>query len=166
VKLDSLATFKVGSALALPFEKNEFDRASMIHVGMNLPDKAGVFREVRRVLRTGSLFAIFDLMGVSGGAMDYPLPWAVTADSSFVADAKSYREDLQAAGFKIEVERSRRAFAIEFSEKMMSRVAQGGPPALGLHLLMRERTPLMLKNVLTAMKNGVLDPIEMVARAV
>jgi ubiquinone/menaquinone biosynthesis C-methylase UbiE len=166
VKLDSLAEFKEASALELPFGKNEFDRASMIHVGMNIPDKAGVFREVRRVLRTGSVFAIFDLMRVSEGALAYPMPWAIEPGNSHVAEAQSYRDDLQSAGFKLERERSRRAFAIEFSEQVMARIAKGGPPVLGLHLLMRERTPVMLKNVLTAMKQGILDPIEMVARAV
>jgi ubiquinone/menaquinone biosynthesis C-methylase UbiE len=166
VKLDSQTAFKEGSALALPFEKNEFDRASMIHVGMNIPDKAGVFREVRRVLRSGSLFGIFDLMLVNDGVLDFPMPWAATGDDSFVTHADSYRADLQAAGFKMERERSRRAFVLEYTEQVVSRMAQGGPPALGLHLLMRERTPQMLKNVVVALKKGALDPIEMVARAV
>jgi hypothetical protein len=49
---------------------------------------------------------------------------------------------------------------------MMARMAQGGPPALGLHLLMGEKTPVIVGNILAAMKEGVLEPVELHARAV
>ena len=42
-KLDGLAEFRQASALELPFERDTFDRAYMIHVGMNIADKAGIF---------------------------------------------------------------------------------------------------------------------------
>lgn len=58
-KLDHLAEFVQGSALDLAFQTNTFDRAYMFHVGMNLANKAGVFREVRRVLKPGGLFVIY-----------------------------------------------------------------------------------------------------------
>ncbi len=51
VKLDHLVEFRQASALQLPFASETFDRAYMIHVGMNLADKAVVFGEVRRVLK-------------------------------------------------------------------------------------------------------------------
>jgi len=35
----------------MPFEQGAFDGAYMIHVGMNIADKAGIFREVRRVVK-------------------------------------------------------------------------------------------------------------------
>jgi len=56
VKLDHSADFHHASALQLPFEAATFDSAYMIHVGMNVADKAALFREVRRVLKPGSLF--------------------------------------------------------------------------------------------------------------
>ncbi len=40
-----MVKFTKASALNLPFESETFDRASMIHVGMNIADKAGVFRK-------------------------------------------------------------------------------------------------------------------------
>src|SRR6202047_2293561 len=58
-KLDHLVGFRQGSALELPFDASTFDGAYMIHVGMNIADKGGVFREVRRVLKPGGLFTIF-----------------------------------------------------------------------------------------------------------
>ena len=180
-KLDGLVEFRQGSALELPFERDTFDRAYMIHVGMNIADKAGIFREVRRVLKPAGLFTIFDIMrtgdgrtgdgrtgdGRSGdGAIRYPVPWALSEETSFVATVKEYRDALEGAGFRIAQERRRGAFAIAFTERMMARMAQGGPPALGLHLLMGEKTPVMVGNILAAMKEGVVEPVELHARAV
>ena len=48
---------------------------------------------------------------------------------------------------------------------MMARVAQGGPPALGLHLLMGEPTKVMLTNVRATIEEGSLTPVELIARA-
>ncbi len=42
-----------------------FDAATMIHVGMNIADKAAVFAEVHRLLRPGGVFGIYDLMGTN-----------------------------------------------------------------------------------------------------
>jgi ubiquinone/menaquinone biosynthesis C-methylase UbiE len=165
-KLDGLAEFRQGSALQLPFEAGTFDGAYMIHVGMNIADKSGIFREVRRVLKPAGLFTVFDIVRAGEGAIRYPVPWASSEESSFVGTRKDYRDALQNAGFEIAQERGRVAFGIEFTERVIARMAQGGPPALGLHLLMGEKTPIMIRNVLTMMKEGVLEPVEFYARAV
>src|SRR5260370_31419771 len=165
-KLDGLAEFRQGSALELPFAPETFDRAYMIHVGMNVADKAGIFREVRRVLKLAGRFTIFDILRTGDGPIRYPVPWAMSEETSFVAMAKDYGAALQNAGFRIAQERGRGPFAIEFTERMMARMAQGGPPALGLHLLMGEKTPIMVRNILAMMKEGVLEPVELHARAV
>lgn len=133
---------------------------------MNVEDKPGVFREVRRVLKPGRGFAIFDIMRSGEGELQYPVPWALDKETSFVSDAQAYRGALEAAGFRVEEERDRGAFGVEFTERMMARAAQSGPPALGLHLLMGEKTPVLLRNVFTMMKHGVLTAVEMYARAV
>jgi ubiquinone/menaquinone biosynthesis C-methylase UbiE len=72
VKLDGLTEFQQASALALPFEPKMFDGAYMIHVGMNISDKAVLCREVRRVLRPGGLFAVFEIMRRAAAAFDIP----------------------------------------------------------------------------------------------
>lgn len=165
-KLDHLAEFVQSSALKLVFQSETFDRAYMIHVGMNIADKVGVFREVRRVLKPGGLFVIFDILRTGTGEITYPVPWAASAETGFAADVDAYRSALQEAGFHTERERSRRAFAIEFTERAMARGTQGGQPTLGLHLLMGDLAPVMLKNVLAMMKESVLEPVELYARAV
>ena len=66
--------FRQASALALPFEPETLDGAYMIHTGMNIADKAGVCRQVRRVLKRGGLFAVFDIVRTGDGAIRYPVP--------------------------------------------------------------------------------------------
>lgn len=166
VKLDRLVEFKQTSALALPFEPKTFDGAYMIHAGMNIADKAGVCREVRRVLKPGGLFTVFDIVRTSDGTIRYPMPWALDEETSFVAQVTDYRAALERAGFRVTLERSRKAFAIEFTERAIARMAQSGPPILGIQLLMGEKTPIMIGNVLAMFKEGVLEPIELFARAI
>ena len=165
-KLDHLVDFVQGSALGMTFQAETFDRAYMIHVGMNLADKAGVFREVRRVLKPGGKFAIFDFVRTSDIPITYPVPWAASEETSFVVGSGSYRDALEKAGFLVEQERARTAFAIDFTERAIARAAQDGQPALALHLLMGNQAPVMIKNVLVLMKQGALEPVEFFARAV
>lgn len=163
-RLDHSVEFVQASALALPFKPETFDRAYMIHVGMNIADKAGVFREVWRVLKRGGVFAIFDFVRTGDGPITYPVPWASSEETSFVVSKESYRDALEKAGLHVERERARTAFAIEFTERAIARAAQNGQPALALHILMGASAPLMIKNVLAMMKQGVLEPVEFFAQ--
>jgi SAM-dependent methyltransferase len=165
-KLDHAVEFLHCSALALPFGAANFDRAYTIHAGMNIADKDGLFREVRRVLKPDGLFAIFDLMRTAEGPIRYPVPWALTDETSFVSHLNDYRNTLTATGFDVIRERRRGAFSLEFTQRMMARVAQGGPPALGLHLLMGEPTKVMLGNIQAMIQEGILEPVELIAHAV
>jgi ubiquinone/menaquinone biosynthesis C-methylase UbiE len=165
LKLEGKAQFRQGSALEMPFPSDTFDGAYMIHVGMNIEDKAGVFREVARVVKRGGRFAIFDIMGSGNGSLEFPLPWAVSAATSFVRTAEDYRKALEAAGFRVEHERERHQFALEEMERRMARGPSGAPPVIGVHILMGEKAPMMLKNVNQAIVSGALEPVEIVAVA-
>ena len=164
VNLGQWAKFRQASALELPFASGTFDGAYTIHVGMNIADKAGVFREVKRVLKPGARFSVYDLMRANDGMLAFPVPWALSPETSFVVSVDDYRQQLQAAGFRIDHQRDRRQFALDFMQRMMAQNASG-PPALGVHVLMGEQAPLMLKNVYTAIASGVLSPVELVAIA-
>ena len=160
VKLESHASFVEASALDLPFDSGTFDGAYEIHVGMNIADKVGVFHEVARVLKPGARFSIFDIVRTGEGSLNFPLPWARQPENSFVASIDEYRQALDAAGFRIEHQRERRQFAIEFFAKMRGMPA---PPVLSVSLLMGEQAPLMLQNVAAAISAGTLEPVEFVA---
>jgi SAM-dependent methyltransferase len=166
LKLEAAVEFRHASGLQMPFAHSSFSRASLIHVGMNIPDKDALFAEVRRVLMPGALFAIFDLVRTAPGALSFPLPWATGEDTSFVRTALDYRDALTRAGFSFQGQRSRLGFSIEFTERIIARMSLAAPPPLGLHLVMGGEAPVMIKNVLTLMKQGTLEPLEMFARAV
>lgn len=129
VKLDHLVQFRHASALQLPFEPQSFDRVYMIHVGMNIRDKAAAYREVRRVLRNGGLFVIFDILRVADGPIRYPVPWASSQETSFVDDSNTYRSALETSGFRVIHERSRRAFALDFTERVNGANGSNRPTA-------------------------------------
>jgi hypothetical protein len=47
--LAELVQFRQASASTLPFSDGSFDRVCILHVGMNIADKAALFAEIRRV---------------------------------------------------------------------------------------------------------------------
>ncbi len=101
VGLADRVTYAVTDGVRLPFDDDSFDVASMIHVGMNVPDKQALFGEVHRVLRPGGRFGVYEQMRTGEGALTFPLPWALDATTSFVEDLAAYRSALQRAGFTV-----------------------------------------------------------------
>lgn len=163
--LDGLIDFEVASALDMPFDDGSFDGATQLHVGMNIADKASLFREVHRVLQPGARFAVYDIMKMSDGEIRFPVPWASDASSSFVADLSTYRRDLEAAGFDVLAERNRGAFAAEFFTAMRERTERtGGPPPLGLHVIMGPDAPTKVANMIAAITAGTLAPVELICQ--
>ena len=165
VGLADRAAFVTGSALDMPFEDASFDAATLIHVGMNIPDKARLFAEVRRVLRPGGTFALYEVMRTGEGPLPLPLPWAETADTSFVETPGTYRALLDGAGFAVGEARDRTDFVLDLSARMRARVATEGPPKLGLHLLMRSGAGETIGRLAACLQQRLLAPVEMVATA-
>jgi SAM-dependent methyltransferase len=157
--------FRQGSAAALPFDDEAFDAATLMHVGMNLPDKPAVFASVWRVLRPRGVFAVYDIMRTADGEIDFPVPWATTPSTSFVQTPEAYRQALADAGFTVEQERDRSDFALDFFRRLRARQqADGGPPPLGLHLTMGSNAPQKVANMLSNLESGLIAPIEMLCR--
>lgn len=162
--LGHLARFVQGSALALPFTGERFDRATLIHVGMNIADKARLFSEIQRVLRPGGKLAVYDIMQVDGSHLPYPMPWAERVETSFVASPESYRQLLQGAGFSIDSERNCREQTLELGRAMRAHASRHGVPPLGLHVLMGPASAQRLSNVMTSLEQGSIAPIQIMAR--
>jgi SAM-dependent methyltransferase len=164
--LGHLVSFTQGSALALPFADATFDAATLIHVGMNIADKARLFAEVRRCLKPGARFCAYDIMLMDDGEIPYPMPWAATPETSFVETPGTYRRLLATAGFEIETEHNRRDLALRLGREMRENTAKYGAPPLGLHILMGPATAQRLANVMTTLERGTIAPVEMIARTV
>ena len=155
------ASFRQASAADLPFGNSHFDAAYMLHVGMNIPDKPAVFAEVRRVLKPGGLFAIYDAMLQGDGAFAYPVPWSAEPSTNHIATPDAYKAALTAAGFTVVKERNRREAALQ---AMQRRIEQTGQP-IGLPVVMGPTAPQKLANMRDMIERGVFAPIEFIARA-
>ena len=153
-----------GSALSLPFEAERFDGAFMMHVGMNIQDKQALIAEVSRVLKPGAKFGIYDIMKANDEELIYPVPWATTSGTSWLAGPEDYRAAFEANGFAVVKENNRHAFAIEFFRKMKAAVdAAEGPPPLGLHVLMQQSSAEKIPNMVANLAANRISPIEMIA---
>jgi len=156
--------FQVANALDMPFGNGSFDRATLLHVGMNIPDKQRLCAGVHRVLKPEGLFAIYDVMQIGDGEITFPVPWAATKATSFLERPETYREALLTAGFEIVSERARQEFGIAFFQRMLARTAESGPPPLGLHILMGQDAPMKIANMLAGLEQGVIAPVELICR--
>jgi sarcosine/dimethylglycine N-methyltransferase len=96
--LSGQVSFETASALELPFDDGRFDVVLLQHVAMNIADRARLYREIRRVLKSGGRFATFDVV-LNGGEPHYPVPWARTPATSFLLTAAATREAIEPAGF-------------------------------------------------------------------
>ncbi len=98
-------SFQVASALELPFDDGRFDTVLLQHVAMNISDRARLYREIHRVLKSGGRFATYDVVLNSevsnSDAPHYPVPWARTPATSFLLTAAATREVIEPAGFRV-----------------------------------------------------------------
>jgi SAM-dependent methyltransferase len=148
----------------MSYSDDVFDKAYMMHVGMNIADKQSLISELYRVLRPGGYFGIYDVMRVGDGDITFPVPWAATAEASVVASPDEYKSALNAVGFRVIAERNRREFALDFFARLQaSTAAAGGPPPLGLHILMGETAPMKVKNMIGNILESRVAPVELIA---
>ena len=159
--LSDTVRFEVGDVQDLDLEGGSFDRATLFHVGMNVSDKTALFAAVHRLLKPGGRFAVYDIMRVGDGDIAYPMPWAADASMSFVSTPDSYASAALDAGFGIFHQLDHRQNAMAFFEAQQERQAEtGGPPPLGLQLVMGETTQQKLSHLVAAISTGVLAPVE------
>jgi sarcosine/dimethylglycine N-methyltransferase len=92
-------SFQTASALELPFDDGSFNVVLLQHVAMNISDRPRLYREIRRVLKSGGRFATFDVV-LDRGEPHYPLPWSRTPATSFLLTAVRTREAIESAGFR------------------------------------------------------------------
>jgi hypothetical protein len=143
-------------------DEGDFDLATLIHVGMNLPDKATLFTETARVLRPEEIFTVYDVMSIGEDHPNVPVPWASTKAGSFLEPPQNYCAAAEAAGFVLLAERARVEFALEFFENLKVDIGKNGPSQVGLHLVMGPDAPTKIKNMFDAIKDGWIGPVEMV----
>lgn len=99
--LSDMVTFRQGDALAMPFSDASFDAAYCLNVSMNIRDKAGLAREICRVLKPRGRLVWTEATQGPGGQPHYPLTWARNPEISFLVSAAELRGSMEGAGLRI-----------------------------------------------------------------
>ena len=101
--MDNLAdqvSFVCGNALAMPFPDGTFDVAWTQHASMNIGDKAGLYREMARVVRIGGRLAFFDVLAGPNQPIHFPVPWASDPSFNFLLTPEETRTLIAQSGFR------------------------------------------------------------------
>jgi SAM-dependent methyltransferase len=148
VGLSHLVEYRQADALSLPFPDRAFDVVWTQHVAMNIPDKAKLYGEARRVLKPAARFALYDVLQGAGGRVHYPVPWARDPETSFLVTPDALRALLEDAGFVIESWRNTTALGRDWFAEMVSRMQAAGAaaPSAGV-LLLGAEFPRMAANM-------------------
>jgi SAM-dependent methyltransferase len=147
-------TILQGSALALPVPDGAFDAAYSQNVIMNIADKQLFYRKAFRALRPGGRLALSNLCAGPAGEPYFPVPWATTRDTSFLATPESMRADLIAAGFEIADFRDITAATREAQRRTRQRLEKGDMPKIAVDIIMGERAPEMQLNSIRTIEDG------------
>jgi len=126
--LSDRIAYRQASALKLPFEDATFDHVWSCNVTMNIEDKAGLAREVARVLRPGCRFSCSEYLLGPAGEPSFPLPWAVDPSSSFLVTPAEMRRCLEEAGLEVVEQIDLTEANLAFAREQRERAERGEPP--------------------------------------
>ncbi|WP_232623069.1 class I SAM-dependent methyltransferase [Pareuzebyella sediminis] len=157
VKLDSKTSFVHGDATNLPFEDNSFDVVWTQHAQMNIPYKEKLYSEISRVLKPEGYFLYYDIFKKEEGEVKYPMPWASTADMSFLFKETEMNDFLTQFGLTREQSYDQTQAGIDFFNSLVAKLKEFGPPKIGLNVLMGETTKPKLMNLLEHLKSNKLE---------
>jgi ubiquinone/menaquinone biosynthesis C-methylase UbiE len=167
VGLAGKVSYQQGNALEFPFPNATFDGAYMLHVGMNIADKARLFNEVHRVLKPGGIFGLYDVMRIDEGQFQYPVPWSSGEETNFIETPATYRALLSAEGFDVVKERDRRQLAINvYRERMANAAKRGERSPLSVPIYMGANAAQKVANMSALLERGTIAPVEMICRRV
>jgi ubiquinone/menaquinone biosynthesis C-methylase UbiE len=164
VGLARLVSYGQGDALHLPFRDGAFDVVWSQHASMNIPDKAGLYGEMRRVLKAAGTLAIYDVLAGPRGPVLFPVPWARHPDTSFLVTPGELRQLLETSGFEILSWEDGTEAALAWFAAMRRKTPPEGVPPVGLHLLLGPDFPAMTANLRRNLEEGRVVLAQVVAR--
>ena len=157
--LTDKVSFVHANALDMPFADASFDVVWTQHASMNIADKAGLYREMRRVLRPGGRLAFFDVFAGPNQPIHFPVPWASDPSFSFLLSPEETREIITATGFTETTWLADEALDVEL-QRPDPRPDDAGPGApLDSGLLNGPDAPRMGKNVGRNSEEGRILPV-------
>ncbi len=160
--LGTSVSYKVANALDMPFESKTFDAAITVHVAMNIPERAAFYSEIARVMKPGATLCIYDVMNKSDEKFSYPVPWAESAETSYLTTPQEMRILLDDARFEVREVEDRTDFALDFFKQSLAAAADELPP-LGIHLIIGSNARDKLRNMKNNIENGCISVVQIIA---
>ena len=129
-----------------------------------LPDKPRFYREAFRVLRPGGALALSNTCAGEAGEPYFPVPWAATRETSFLASIEQTRADLAEAGFEIVSFADTTGAQKAAVARELQRLDSEGLPRLSQHIVMGARFREMRLNSGRSLADGRIRVIEVLAK--
>ena len=162
--LEELVSFKQGNALDIPYLDSSFDIVWTQHAAMNVSDKSRLYQEMWRVLRPGGKLAIYDVLAGTGGAPHFPVPWARDPSISFLLTSRQLLNTLVGIGFEVSVWRDVTQAGRLWFNDLQDKIVKGGPPPVGLQLLLGPDFRRMAKNQFLNLEEERISLIQAVVK--
>lgn len=162
VSLSEAVIFREGNALDLEFGDGAFDAVWTQNAIMNIENKARVFQEAHRVLRSNGILALEAFMAGPKEETQFPVFWADSPAVSFLSTSDNFRQTMAETGFKELVWNDVTQQAIERSRRQQA-ASGDAPPPLGLHILYSD-VPRKAENTLRGLEDGTYVDIYAVFR--
>jgi MPBQ/MSBQ methyltransferase len=154
--LSDRVTFFCGDALSMNLADHTYDVVWTQQSCMNIRDKECLIREVNRVLKPGGTYVFQEVFGGDhGDVIHLPVPWARSAEMSFLSPPSSIHDLISGEGMKELVWLDA---TDQFIEEYRELAAKTGDvtqrPSLGVHLMLGEQSATMRQNVVRNLEEG------------
>jgi SAM-dependent methyltransferase len=147
--LGDLVSFRLASALDMPYPDASFDAVWMQHSSMNIADKERLYAEIHRVLRPGGHLALHEIMAGPITPIHFPVPWARGPEISFLRPPEEIRALITGIGFEESAWMDETASALQWFRERLAAANAGSRelPPLGLHLVLGADLGQMFRNL-------------------
>jgi SAM-dependent methyltransferase len=161
-RLTDMVEIHHADAVDLPFADETFDLAWMQHTITNVPDKAGLFREIARVLRPSSKAVLYEVLSGTSPVAYFPVPWTRDASVSFPVGEAELLAHIESAGFECVTWEELTHKLIEFLSRVLTKSTPEKRPGLNPGVILGPQYRTMMLNVLKNLEEDRMRIIQAV----